>query len=107
MGFQIVVFVAASTRRACGGGYRAVAPDMRGFGRSDAPAAADQYTLSHSVGDMVGSLDALGAETAAITGHDWAPWWRDMLRCGARTGFAGLSGSACRMGRGRRTGRRA
>ena len=34
-------------------GYHAVAPDMRGHGRSDAPEAIDQYTLFHLVGDMV------------------------------------------------------
>ncbi|MCX7361118.1 MAG: alpha/beta hydrolase [Alphaproteobacteria bacterium] len=51
-------------------GFHAVAPDMRGYGRSDAPEAIDQYTLFHLVGDMVGLLDALGARTAVIVGHD-------------------------------------
>ena len=37
-----------------GGGYRAVAPDMRGYGKSDAPEAIDQYTLLHLTGDLVG-----------------------------------------------------
>src|SRR5689334_682510 len=41
-------------------GFRAVAPDMRGYGRTDRPQAIDQYTLFHHVGDMVGLLDALG-----------------------------------------------
>ena len=41
-------------------GYRAVAPDMRGYGRFDQPEAIDQYTIFHLVGDMVGLLDALG-----------------------------------------------
>ena len=35
-------------------GYRVVAPDMRGYGRTDAPQAIDQYTVFHLVGDMVG-----------------------------------------------------
>ena len=52
-------------------GFRAVAPDMRGYGQTDAPAEIEKYTLLHLVGDMVGVLDALGAETAAIAGHDW------------------------------------
>src|ERR1700756_2391014 len=52
-------------------GYRAVAPDMRGYGQTDRPEAIDQYTQLHHVGDMVGVLDALGAETAVIVGHDW------------------------------------
>ncbi len=52
-------------------GYRVVAPDMRGYGQTDAPEAIDQYTLYHLVGDLVGLLDALDAETAVIAGHDW------------------------------------
>ena len=41
-------------------GYRAVAPDMRGFGDTDAPEAIDQYTIAHTVGDMVALAGALG-----------------------------------------------
>lgn len=52
-------------------GYRVVAPDQRGYGQTDRPEAIDQYTQLHLVGDMVGLLDALGAETAVIAGHDW------------------------------------
>ena len=52
-------------------GFHAIAPDMRGYGRSDRPEAIEQYTLLHLVGDMVGLLDALGIEQAAIVGHDW------------------------------------
>ena len=47
-------------------GFHVVAPDMRGYGQTEAPEAIDQYTLLHLVGDMVGVLDALGAETAVI-----------------------------------------
>jgi epoxide hydrolase A/B len=64
-------------------GFHAVAPDMRGYGQSDRPEAIDQYTLFHLVGDMVGLLDALGAESAVIAGHDWgAPvaWHAALLR---------------------------
>ena len=39
-------------------GFRAVAPDMRGYGNTDRPADIDQYTLLHTTGDMVGLLDA-------------------------------------------------
>ncbi len=52
-------------------GYHAVAPDMRGYGQTDAPQAIDQYTLFHLAGDMVGLLDALGEAQAVIVGHDW------------------------------------
>ncbi|HEX3349559.1 MAG TPA: alpha/beta hydrolase [Acetobacteraceae bacterium] len=64
-------------------GFRAVAPDMRGYGETDRPEPIDSYTLLHLVGDMVGLLDALGAEHAAIAGHDWgAPvaWHAALLR---------------------------
>ena len=64
-------------------GFHAVAPDMRGYGQSDRPHEIDQYTLLHLVGDMVGLLDALGAESAVIAGHDWgAPvaWHAALLR---------------------------
>src|SRR6201987_2854826 len=52
-------------------GFHAVAPAIRGYGQTDRPAAIDQYTLLHLVGDMVGVLDALGEQTAVIAGHDW------------------------------------
>jgi pimeloyl-ACP methyl ester carboxylesterase len=64
-------------------GYRAVAPDMRGYGQTDAPADGRAYTQLHHVGDMVGVLDAIGAAQAVIVGHDWgAPvaWNGALLR---------------------------
>src|ERR1700758_3522569 len=64
-------------------GFHAVAPDMRGYGRTDRPETIDQYTLFHLIGDIVGLLDALGAEQAVIAGHDWgAPvaWHAALLR---------------------------
>ena len=64
-------------------GFRAVAVDMRGYGRSDRPEAIDQYTLLHLVGDMVGLLDALGVQQAVIAGHDWGAivaWYAALLR---------------------------
>src|SRR5205823_5857064 len=52
-------------------GFHAVAPDQRGYGQTDKPEAIESYTLLHLVGDIVGLLDALGAPTAVIAGHDW------------------------------------
>jgi len=75
-------------------GFRAVAPDMRGYGQTDRPAEIEKYTLLHLVGDMVGVLDALGAETAAIAGHDWgAPvaWHAALLRPDRFRAVIGLS----------------
>jgi pimeloyl-ACP methyl ester carboxylesterase len=64
-------------------GFHAVAPDMRGYGRTDRPEAIEQYTVLHIVGDMVGLLDVLGAEQAVIVGHDWGAtiaWQAALLR---------------------------
>jgi pimeloyl-ACP methyl ester carboxylesterase len=75
-------------------GFHAVAPDMRGYGRTDRPEVIDQYTLLHLVGDMVGLLDAVGAEQAVIAGHDWgAPvaWHAALLRPDRFRGVIGLS----------------
>jgi pimeloyl-ACP methyl ester carboxylesterase len=41
-------------------GFRAVAPDMRGYGETDRPREIEKYTLFHLVGDMVGVVAALG-----------------------------------------------
>jgi pimeloyl-ACP methyl ester carboxylesterase len=51
-------------------GFRAVAPDLRGYGRSDRPEEVEKYTILHDIGDVVGLVDALGAEQAVIAGHD-------------------------------------
>jgi pimeloyl-ACP methyl ester carboxylesterase len=75
-------------------GFRAVAPDLRGYGETGSPEAIEQYTLLHLVGDMVGLLDALGVETAVIAGHDWgAPvaWHAALLRPDRFRGVVGLS----------------
>jgi len=75
-------------------GFHAVAPDMRGYGSTSRPEAIDQYTLLHLVGDIVGLLDALGAEKTVIAGHDWgAPvaWHCALLRPDRFRGAIGLS----------------
>jgi pimeloyl-ACP methyl ester carboxylesterase len=75
-------------------GFRAVAPDMRGYGETESPVAVDQYSLLHLVGDMVGLLDALCVEKAVIVGHDWgAPvaWYAALLRPDRFRGVVGLS----------------
>jgi pimeloyl-ACP methyl ester carboxylesterase len=52
-------------------GFRAVAPDMRGYGRSSVYSRHEDYALEHSVEDMLELLSALGREKAAWVGHDW------------------------------------
>jgi pimeloyl-ACP methyl ester carboxylesterase len=52
-------------------GFRAIAPDQRGYGDTDAPPGVEQYTIHHLVGDLTGLLDALEIEKAVLVGHDW------------------------------------
>lgn len=52
-------------------GYRAIAPDLRGFGDSDAPEGVEQYGLFNLLGDIVGVLDALEVDKVHVVGHDW------------------------------------
>ena len=75
-------------------GYRAVAPDMRGYGGTDAPQDARHYTLLHLVGDMVGLLKALGEKQAVLVGHDWgAPvaWHAALMRPDLFSAVVGMS----------------
>jgi pimeloyl-ACP methyl ester carboxylesterase len=77
-----------------GAGFRAVAPDMRGFGRSGAPDDVAAYSILHNVGDMVALTQALGEKRAVIVGHDWgAPvaWHAALMRPDIFTAVAGLS----------------
>lgn len=52
-------------------GYHAVAPDVRGYGQSDAPQEIEAYAMKQMMADAVGLLDALGVDDAVIVGHDW------------------------------------
>lgn len=52
-------------------GFRVLAPDMRGFGGSDAPPEIADYAMPRLVSDMVGLVDAAGRRSATIVGHDW------------------------------------
>ena len=57
-----------------GAGFRVVAPDMRGYGGSSAPAEVEAYDVVALCGDMCGLLDALGEQEALFVGHDWGAW---------------------------------
>ena len=52
-------------------GFRAIAPDQRGYGLTDRPADAATYDLKHLCDDMAGMLDALEIDKAVFAGHDW------------------------------------
>jgi pimeloyl-ACP methyl ester carboxylesterase len=75
-------------------GYRAVAVDVRGYGRSSHPAAIEDYRMLRHVADNVALVAELGQESAVIVGHDWgAPiaWASAQLRPDVFTAVAGLS----------------
>ncbi len=54
-----------------GAGYRVVAPDQRGYSPGGRPAGVAAYRLPALVDDALGVLDAIGAPTAHVVGHDW------------------------------------
>jgi pimeloyl-ACP methyl ester carboxylesterase len=54
-----------------GAGYRVVAPDLRGYGGSDAPAGKSNYSLDVLRADIVALLDAMQIERVYLVGHDW------------------------------------
>lgn len=75
-------------------GYRAAAPDLRGYGGTDKPASSEQYTMLQHVGDLVALVKALGASEAVIVGHDWgAPtaWNAVLLRPDLFRAVVGMS----------------
>lgn len=64
-------------------GFRAVAPDLRGYGSSECPPAIGQYTTLDVVGDLVALLEALGEGDAVVVGNDWGAtiaWQAALLR---------------------------
>jgi pimeloyl-ACP methyl ester carboxylesterase len=75
-------------------GYHAVAPDMRGYGRTGKPQDIDQYTLFDLVGDVIGLVNSLGYKEATIVGHDWGAtvaWNAALLRPDVFRAIAALS----------------
>ena len=75
-------------------GYRAVAPDQRGYGDTSRPDDVQAYDIIHLTDDLLGLLDALEAEQAVFVGHDWgAPvaWHAALFRPDMFTAVAGLS----------------
>ncbi len=75
-------------------GFHAVAPDQRGYGRTDRPQAVGAYSILHLTGDVMALLDVLGEESAVVAGHDWgAPvaWHAALLRPDRVRGVIALS----------------
>jgi len=75
-------------------GYRAIAPDLRGYGRSDKPDGVENYGIQALVGDITGLLDALELDAATIVGHDWGAlltWQMALLAPGRMTSLVALN----------------
>ncbi|MGD9754557.1 MAG: alpha/beta fold hydrolase [Acidimicrobiia bacterium] len=75
-------------------GYRGVALDMRGYGGTAKPAAIEAYGITHLIGDVIGSIAALGERQAVVVGHDWgAPvaWFSALVRPDVIRAVAALS----------------
>ena len=75
-------------------GFRVVAPDMRGFGRSSIPQEIDAYDVVTLCGDICGLLDALDEESAVLVGHDWGAnvvWHMALIHPQRVRAVAGLS----------------
>ena len=75
-------------------GYRAVAPDQRGYGGSTRPDAIEDYDILHLTGDLIALLDELGEERAVFVGHDWGSmvvWQLALLHPERVAGVVGMS----------------
>ena len=75
-------------------GYRVLAPDQRGYGGSSRPPAVESYDIAALTGDLIGLLDAVGAQRGAVIGHDWGAvvaWSTPLLHPGRVAAVAGLS----------------
>jgi pimeloyl-ACP methyl ester carboxylesterase len=75
-------------------GYHVLAPDQRGYGRSDRPDAVEDYDILHLTDDLIGLLDDIGAERAVFVGHDWGAmvvWHLALLHPERVAGVMGIS----------------
>lgn len=75
-------------------GYRAVAPDLRGYGDSESPGPISSYTCMHIVGDLVGLVESLGVGEVFVVAHDWGAmiaWYLCLFRAEIVKAFVCLS----------------
>src|SRR5262245_60334487 len=75
-------------------GFHAVAPDLRGYGKTDKPANVEDYDIRHLTADVTGLIDALGEKTAVVVGHDWGSlvaWTAVLLHPDRFTGLVAMS----------------
>jgi epoxide hydrolase 4 len=63
--------------------YECVAPEMRGYGETDAPRGVENYRIEKLVDDVAALIERLGRKRAVIVGHDWGgavAWATAMIR---------------------------
>ena len=75
-------------------GFHAIAPDQRGYGKTDRPEAVEAYDIEHLCGDLAGMLDELDIEKAVFVGHDWGGlivWMMPLLHPDRVAGVVGVN----------------
>ncbi|HEX2592834.1 MAG TPA: alpha/beta hydrolase [Rhizomicrobium sp.] len=75
-------------------GFRVLAPDQRGYGRTSQPAEVTSYDMEHLTGDLTGMLDAFGIKDAIFVGHDWGGlivWQMPLLHPSRVKGVIGVN----------------
>jgi len=70
-GFPEAAFIWDPLLEHFAGRFRCVAPNLRGFEQSSAPAEVEAYRAKHIVGDIAALIDQLGGQVEAIVAHDW------------------------------------
>lgn len=70
-GFPEAAFVWDDLLRHFGDRYRCVAPNLRGYGPSTAPAGVEPYRAKHLIADIAALVDTFGGRLAALVAHDW------------------------------------
>ena len=67
-------------------GFHAIAPDQRGYGRTDVPGKVRDYRIEELIADIHGLLDAMRLESASFVGHDWGSLllWQMAMRAPER-----------------------
>ncbi len=84
-------------------GFQAIAPDLRGYGLTDAPQAIEAYDIHQLTADVIGLLDHYGLARAVIVGHDWGgivAWMLPLLHPSRIAGVAVLNTPFLARGRG-------
>lgn len=75
-------------------GFRALAPDQRGYGASTRPEPVEEYDIFHLTDDLAGLLDDAGIDRAVFVGHDWGGfvvWQMALLHPDRVVGVVGVN----------------